>query len=167
MIEVLEHIRIYYKKAVHGNDENCRRAVYLSLRRFDGRLKESELATEDKINCRKVYEQMITEFRTSAVKDDTNEELKSKCESLIEHKGIELDANEFVYKIIGTLQNFGYKKCSDKQLAIIDEALKKIESPDMKKGTLSIEDVLIANDIFNDEQDLVGMMVPDFMNLFE
>ena len=166
IVEVLEYVRLNYNKAKHGSNDDCRRVVYLAIKRFEGRLQEKELTTQDKVDSRKVYEQMLMDVGNS-VSDESNTELKQKCETLLGYKGNLVSSNQFVYKIIETLEKSKYSKCSEKQLAIIDESLRKVNKTQNDEKVADVKEIMDIGKLFcTPEDDLFSGMESSFDDMF-
>ena len=85
---------------------------------------------------------------------EESNKLRDECELILnERTSGKIDPNHFAYKIISTLKNSGYKKCSVKQYDIIKDALniisnyeeKKQETEDNKAEQLILDDTCIDN----------------------
>lgn len=153
---VLNYIVYNYKKELHGNNKEYRRAFsiaykIISVENSKIRLSRlNEMGIHEKVICRRVYEEMVTHCNKIDT-DSCNEELKKKCEYLLSIRGKNLGECEFVYKVIDTVKGRGYKyNCSEKQSAIIDEAIAKANKNTSKqdKHNKDKEDIkeLIANE---------------------
>lgn len=71
------------------------------------------------------YSEMVRKKKEKAEKAVSP--LQLDCEQILDAKKEgKFTGDEFVFKIIDTMKKIKYAKCSDKQRAIIDEALKKI-----------------------------------------
>lgn len=85
------------------------------------------------------------------LKGDTEEktQLQIDCEAILKARDShKFSGTEFVFRIIETFEKYGYKKCSDKQRAIIDEALKKVEDTENKiENNESKEQNKLADDM--------------------
>lgn len=102
---------------------------------------------------RKAYDKKAMERSNGKVVEESNK-LRDECELILnERTSGKIDPNHFAYKIISTLKNSGYKKCSVKQYDIIKDALniisnyeeKKQETEDNKAEQLILDDTCIDN----------------------
>lgn len=73
-------------------------------------------------------------------------ELQQECEMIVRcrYEGV-INPDHFVYKIIGTLEKYGYSKCSVKQYSFIEDALRILreggDESNSSEGANNVEDV--------------------------
>lgn len=120
---------VYYIKCniqKGSKNERCRKALYLALKN------DKQRTPEDISYLREVYTDVVN-GRLIENKVEEDSELKEHCQTLLKAKqdGL-LNENEFVFKIIGSVEKYGYSKCSEKQYKIIIEALNKLEKAKQK-----------------------------------
>lgn len=164
ILTVMNEVILRYKKSIHGDNECYKKAVYYSLKYCKYKHNIKEMMTHEKVTCRKAYEEMLTEKQHSNNESKTNEKLEKDCETVLGAKGKEIDANDFVYKIIDTLKKSGYVKCSDKQRVYIDTALAKLyETKGNKKENIEKEVENLMSEVNTDD---IKMTSIDLNDLF-
>ena len=121
-----------------STDENYRKALHLLIKSDKCKLEPIEISF-----IRLMYEKYIVEIQlnggieeASQEQLDSISELKDKCETLLNerYKG-KIRSDHFVYKIITTLRNSNYAKCSEKQMNIINDALMIVNMDDKNKSS--------------------------------
>lgn len=143
IVTVMNEIINRYDKRLHGDNEDYRKAVSCSLRYCKYGFNTKDMMTNEKVICRKVYEEMLADTRHAQPKKDREESLKEDCNTICKARGKELDKNDFVYKIIDTMKKQGYTRCSVKQRNIIDEALAKIIEKNSKNEDAGKEETKV------------------------
>lgn len=98
----------------------------------------THLTVEEKQLIRRVYNEIqkpgtvgseCEELKYSDQSFDS--ELKDKCDRLLRARDTKvMTGKEFVFKVIFTLMKSSYSKCSEKQMAVIDSALEKLDEMD-------------------------------------
>lgn len=130
-----------------SSDENYRRALHLLIKSDKCKLEPIEISF-----IRTMYEKYIIEIQVNGGVEapsqeqlDSIAELKEKCETLLNarYKG-KIRSDHFVYKIITTLRNANYTKCSEKQMNIIDDALDIIKVDNKNKSGNKIDNMSTA-----------------------
>lgn len=125
---------------------NYRRAIALAL---DGTKNNKRLSPMDISFLRNVYDTHALDLnRYKRIKEGDNQELKDQCELLLNerYKG-KINHNHFAYKIIETLKKYNYAKCSPKQYAILEDALKIIDNKPDENDNNNTTEVISDDDI--------------------
>ena len=116
----------------NSTNNDYRKALALALKAYKNNQKLTPLEIA---YLREVYDAHALDTNRAKQKDNnTDEELKKKCELLIaERYNGSINQKHFVYNIIETLKKYNYSRCSPKQFEIIEDALKTINGnvPDL------------------------------------
>lgn len=137
-----------------STNASCRRAKSLLLKSKKDKLTPSEISELRKIKAE------VLEKGIEVNSDTVEEQVKNKCEYLLNLKYTgRISGDAFVFKIISTLERCKYVRCSDKQLAIIEEALKSVGYYDVEENNVVSEsdiDSTIGKDIEDDSMLSIG-----------
>lgn len=148
----------------NSNDPDYRKAIALIIKakKNIGLISPTEISF-----LRKVYDKKAIE-RVDKKEIEQNNKLKNDCEQLLgaQNSG-KINPNHFVYKIIKTLKDRGYKTCTVKQYEVIKSALDKVSkynenqnTEDTQAGQLILDDNMIDsmlnNHLLTDISDALG-----------
>lgn len=138
-----------------------RKAISLVIK---GKKSLKSLTPMDIAFLRKVYLQYALDKKSETDNSSINIELQNMCEELLkeQYKG-KVKSDHFAYKIIETLKKSGYKKCSQKQYLILEDAYKSIN----KKIEEKKDDITIIDDTFIDNSLTPSITMEDMMNINE
>jgi len=104
-----------------------KKQVIFTLRNMDIKNKILDCCKDE--NDITPYQMSILRDIYESIANRTSCKIEEKCEHLIKcKKQGYIDEKEFVFKIIYTLKSQGYVKCSEKQMAIIDDAIKSVNN---------------------------------------
>ena len=114
----------------------------------------SRWTTEDKIKLRMYYCSIKYGAEIEGLVDTNTKEsfeVKELCEKVKSgiKRGI-INKNDFVAKIIATLEKNGYTRCSQKQKSIINDAIAKIELASIKESEIKAFEDANSSNILNE-----------------
>lgn len=127
--QLINNVKLNFPR--NSSDKSIRKAIALSLKYTNNK----SLTPMEISYIRGVYSyylnntDMIKAKDYNKAKENEDTELKKKCDLIVRerYRGI-IDSNHFVYKIIDTLRKYNFSKCSNNQYAIIEEALRIINT---------------------------------------
>lgn len=147
----------------NSNNPDYRKAIALVIKGKKSlkNLSPLEVSFLRRIMLERALEKNNEEINAS----NTDEKLADMCEELLaeRYKG-KVKQDHFAYKIIETLKKGGYKKCSQKQYSILEDAYKAIhgENNEDKKDNITIID-----DTFIDKSLTPTLTMDDMMSINE
>ena len=127
-----------------SNNADYRKAIALIIKtnKNDKKLEPLEVAY-----LRKVYREVVS-TNNKKISNAVDNTLKDKCEYILNAKACGLiDPKHFAFVIISTISKYGYKKASDKQMAIIDEAYNIASKAQQKEAEKNKSDVITDDEI--------------------
>lgn len=140
-----------------SSNADYRKAISLVIK---GKKSLKSLTPLDIAFLRRVYLQYAVDKKGELEKSEPNAEIQEMCEELLreQYKG-KVKQDHFAYKIIETLKKSGYKKCSQKQYSILEDAYKSIHG---EKEEDDRDNITIIDDAFI-EQSLTPTLTMDDM----
>lgn len=138
-----------------------RKAISLVIK---GKKSLKSLSPLDIAFLRRVYLQYAVDKKSESDNNDAvNMELQDMCETLLkeQYKG-KIKQDHFAYKIIETLKKSGYKKCSQKQYSILEDAYKSINGV---KEEEKRDSITIIDDTFIDKSLTPSVTLDDLLNM--
>jgi hypothetical protein len=170
IVTVMAEVLCRYNKYENGDDQQFRKAVSVSLKYSVYEHPVKDMLTQEKVVCRKVYEELMTKPNQSnhkSAREEKSNRLREDCETILSARGKELEKGAFVYKIIDTLRLYNYSRCSEKQKKIIDDALAEIYKK--REGVEEVEEKqknkelssLISEVQNNNSNDMFGIDLND------
>lgn len=146
-ISIKQLISTLDKVVPRGSDNpDYRKAIALIIKtnKNDKKLEPLEIAY-----LRKVYREIVSN-NNKKISNAVDNTLKEKCEYLIDAKNRGLvDPKHFAFVIISTISKYGYKKASDKQMTIINEAYNIASNAEKKESEKGKSEVISDDEIDN------------------